>query len=142
MAHSERLREFFRNELEELCEADLYKEERYIHTPQAPDISVEYPPNSELKEVVNFCANNYLGLSDHPAMLEAAKHGLENRGYGMSTVRFICGTQDIHKELERRVSDFLGTEETILYSSCFDANLGLFEALLGEEDAITNQCIK
>jgi len=86
--------------------------------------------------VINFCANNYLGLSSHPALIAAAKKGLEDHGYGMSSVRFICGTQDIHKELERKVSGFLGTEDTILYSSCFDANGGVFEALLGEEDAL------
>ncbi len=128
--------EYFQNELEELEEADLYKEERYIHSPQRAEIGVEYPPRSEVKSVVNLCANNYLGLSDDPAIIGAVKDGLDRYGYGMSSVRFICGTQDIHKILESKVSRFLGTEDTILYSSCFDANTGLFETLLGEEDAI------
>jgi glycine C-acetyltransferase len=128
--------EYFRNELIELQNADLFKEERYIHSPQSAEIKVEYPPASEVKEVLNLCANNYLGLSDHPAIIDAVKHGLDDYGYGMSSVRFICGTQNIHKTLEAKVSEFLGTEDTILYSSCFDANTGLFETLLGEEDAI------
>ena len=136
MAVHERVKEFFRNELVELQNADLYKEERYIRSPQTAEIIVEYPPKARTREVINFCANNYLGLSSHPAVIEAAKKGLEERGYGMSSVRFICGTQDIHKELEQKVSEFLGLEDTILYSSCFDANGGVFEALLGEEDAL------
>jgi glycine C-acetyltransferase len=136
MAVHERVKEFFRNELVELQNADLFKEERFIHSPQSADIIVEYPPNAGQKEVINFCANNYLGLSSHPALIEAARKGLEERGFGMSSVRFICGTQDIHKDLERKVSEFLGMEDTILYSSCFDANGGVFEALLGEEDAL------
>jgi glycine C-acetyltransferase len=136
MAVHERVKEFYRNELVELQNADLFKEERYIRSPQGADIVVEYPPNAQPREVINFCANNYLGLSSHPAVIAAAKKGLEERGFGMSSVRFICGTQDIHKELERKVSGFLGTEDTILYSSCFDANGGVFEALLGEEDAL------
>jgi len=136
MAVHERVKEFFRNELVELQNADLFKEERYVCSPQAADIVVEYPPNAPPRRVINFCANNYLGLSTHPAVIEAAKKGLEERGFGMSSVRFICGTQDIHKELERKVSGFLGMDDTILYSSCFDANGGVFEALLGEEDAL------
>lgn len=136
MAVHERVKDFFRNELVELQNADLYKEERYIRSPQAADIVVEYPPNAAPRQVINFCANNYLGLSTHPALIEAAKKGLEERGFGMSSVRFICGTQDIHKELEQKVSEFLGMDDTILYSSCFDANGGVFEALLGEEDAL------
>ena len=128
--------EYFRNELEELQEADLYKEERYIHSPQRAEIRVEYPPASKVKDVVNLCANNYLGLSDHPDIIGAVKQSLDQYGYGLSSVRFICGTQKIHKLLEDKVSAFLGTEDTILYSSCFDANTGLFETLLGEEDAI------
>ncbi|MBU1356779.1 MAG: glycine C-acetyltransferase [Candidatus Edwardsbacteria bacterium] len=131
-----KVKEFYRNELVELQNADLFKEERYIHTPQAASIKVEYPANSPQKEVINFCANNYLGLSNHPAIVAAAKQGLEERGFGLSSVRFICGTQDKHKELERKISKFLGMEDAILYSSCFDANLGVFEALLGEEDAL------
>jgi glycine C-acetyltransferase len=136
MAVHEKVKEFYRNQLVELQNANLYKEERFIHTSQGAEITVEYPPNSKSREVLNFCANNYLGLSSHPEVLAAAKQGLDERGYGLSSVRFICGTQDKHKELERLVSDFLGTEDTILYSSCFDANGGVFEALLGEEDAL------
>jgi len=136
MALHIKVKEFYRNELVELQNADLFKEERYIHTPQAASIKVEYPANSPQKEVINFCANNYLGLSSHPAIVAAAQKGLEERGFGMSSVRFICGTQDKHKELERKISKFLGMEDAILYSSCFDANLGVFEALLGEEDAL------
>ncbi len=136
MAVHERVKEVYRNELVELQNADLFKEERFIHSPQGADISVEYPPHSKSRDVLNFCANNYLGLSSHPEVLAAAKRGLDERGYGLSSVRFICGTQDKHKELEQCVSDLLGTEDTILYSSCFDANGGVFEALLGEEDAL------
>lgn len=136
MAQHEKVVEFYRNELVELQNADLFKEERFIRSPQSSRIRVEYPPRAPEREVLNFCSNNYLGLSNHPALIEAAKRGLEERGYGMSSVRFICGTQDIHKDLERKLSEFLGTEDTILYSSCFDANGGVFEALLGEEDAV------
>ncbi len=124
------------SELKEVREAGLYKEERFIHGPQGANINVEYPDAAPLEEVTNFCANNYLGLSSHKAVLEAAHQGLEERGYGMSSVRFICGTQDIHRELEMKISRFLGTEDTILYSSCFDANGGLFEVFLKKEDAI------
>ncbi|UCG16096.1 MAG: glycine C-acetyltransferase [Phycisphaerales bacterium] len=123
-------------QLDEIRGAGLFKEERLIVSPQAADIHVIYPRGERPSDVTNFCANNYLGLSSHPALLEAARGGLDRRGYGMSSVRFICGTQDIHKELEQKLTRFLGTEDTILYSSCFDANGGLFEALLGEEDAI------
>ncbi|MDX1429313.1 MAG: glycine C-acetyltransferase, partial [Rhodothermales bacterium] len=123
-------------ELQEIRTAGLFKEERYIHSPQAADISVEYPEGASTAHVINFCANNYLGLSSHPAVLEAAHDGLRQRGFGMSSVRFICGTQDIHRELEERLSDFLGTDDTILYSSCFDANGGLFEVFMKAEDAI------
>jgi glycine C-acetyltransferase len=136
MALHIKVKEFYRQELVELQNADLFKEERYIHTPQAASIKVEYPPDSPQKEVINFCANNYLGLSSHPAIVAAAQQGLEERGFGLSSVRFICGTQDKHKELERKISKYLGMEDAILYSSCFDANLGVFEALLGEEDAL------
>ena len=136
MAVHDRVRQFYQNALSQLQEASLFKEERYIHSRQAADISVEYPPRSPLKEVINFCANNYLGLSSHPALIEAAKKGLDERGFGLSSVRFICGTQDQHKELEAKTADFLGMQDAILYSSCFDANGGLFEALLGEEDVL------
>jgi glycine C-acetyltransferase len=118
-------------ELAAIKEAGLYKEERIITTPQGADIKV-----STGQEVVNFCANNYLGLSSHPKVIEAAKHAIDTYGYGMSSVRFICGTQDIHKELEAKLSKFLGTEDTILYAAAFDANGGVFEPLLGAEDAI------
>jgi glycine C-acetyltransferase len=109
----------------------LFKSERIITTPQGADIVT-----SAGKEVVNFCANNYLGLSSHPKVIEAAKHAIDSHGYGMSSVRFICGTQDIHKVLEKKISEFLGTEDTILYAAAFDANGGVFEPLFGEEDAI------
>ncbi|MBD1433041.1 glycine C-acetyltransferase [Sphingobacterium sp. DN00404] len=118
-------------ELAAIKEAGLYKEERVIVTPQGADIKV-----STGQEVINFCANNYLGLSSHPEVIEAAKKAIDRYGYGMSSVRFICGTQDIHKELERKISGFLGTEDTILYAAAFDANGGVFEPLLGAEDAI------
>jgi glycine C-acetyltransferase len=136
MAVHQKVKEFFANELAELQNANLFKQERYIHSPQSADIVVEFPPKAEPREVINFCANNYLGLSSHPALIEAAHKGLEERGFGMSSVRFICGTQDLHKNLEQKVSEFLGMEDAILYSSCFDANGGVFEALLGEEDAL------
>jgi glycine C-acetyltransferase len=108
----------------------LYKKERIITTPQGADIKTNG------KEVINFCANNYLGLSSHPRVIEAAKRAIDTHGFGMSSVRFICGTQDIHKELEKKISDFLGMEDTILYAAAFDANGGVFEPLLGAEDAI------
>jgi glycine C-acetyltransferase len=116
--------------LEEIERAGLHKEERVIASPQGPSIRVA------TGEVLNFCANNYLGLSSHPEIIAAARAGLEERGFGLSSVRFICGTQDLHKELEEKISGFLGTEDTTLYSSCFDANGGLFETLLSEEDAV------
>ena len=117
-------------------EAGLFKEERVIVSPQAAGINVVFPEGNPKKAVLNFCANNYLGLSSDPAVVAAAREGLESRGYGMSSVRFICGTQDIHKELERKMSQFLGTDDTILYSSCFDANGGLFETLLKADDVV------
>lgn len=117
-------------ELESIREAGLYKDERVILGPQGPEIRVKD------REVLNFCANNYLGLSSHPKLIEAARDALDRWGYGLSSVRFICGTQEIHKELERAISTFLGTDDTILYSSCFDANAGLFETILGPEDAV------
>lgn len=118
-------------ELAAIKEAGLYKQERIIVTPQGADIKV-----STGQEVINFCANNYLGLSSHPKVVEAAKKAIDSHGYGMSSVRFICGTQDVHKELEAKISTFLGTEDTILYAAAFDANGGVFEPLLGAEDAI------
>jgi glycine C-acetyltransferase len=116
--------------LNEIREAGLFKNERVIEGPQVARIEVNG------REVLNMCANNYLGLSDHPSIVEAAHKALDEWGYGLSSVRFICGTQAIHKELEQKISEFLGTEDTILYTSCFDANGGLFETLLGEEDAV------
>ncbi|MGJ1366509.1 glycine C-acetyltransferase [Sphingobacterium spiritivorum] len=118
-------------EIAAIKEAGLYKEERIIVTPQGADIKV-----STGAEVINFCANNYLGLSSHPKVIEAAQQAIDSHGYGMSSVRFICGTQDIHKELESKLSTFLGTEDTILYAAAFDANGGVFEPLFGAEDAI------
>lgn len=118
-------------ELAEIKDAGLYKEERIIVTPQGADIKI-----STGQEVINFCANNYLGLSSHPKVVAAAKAAIDSHGYGMSSVRFICGTQDVHKELEAKISKFLGTEDTILYAAAFDANGGVFEPLLGPDDAI------
>jgi glycine C-acetyltransferase len=128
-------------ELEEVRAAGLYKEERFIHGAQGADISVEYPENAPTENVINFCANNYLGLSSAPEVLQAAHRGLDESGYGMSSVRFICGTQDIHRELEQRLSSFLGMDDTILYSSCFDANGGLFDVFLKAEDAILTDAL-
>jgi glycine C-acetyltransferase len=127
--------------LREIREAGLYKEERVIVTPQAAEISVGDGGDRAKVRVLNFCANNYLGLSSHPRVIEAAHRAIDSHGFGMSSVRFICGTQDLHKELEKKLSSFFGTEDTILYSSCFDANGGLFETLLGEEDAIISDAL-
>ena len=123
-------------ELQEIRDAGLWKEERVITTPQDADIKV-----STGEEVTNFCANNYLGLSDDPALIEAAAKCLQERGFGMSSVRFICGTQDIHKQLEDKISAFLGFEDTILYTSCFDANGGLYETILKAEDAVISDSL-
>src|SRR4051794_30108747 len=119
---SDSIRDQIKADLDAMREGGTYKAERIITSPQGADIKV-----GQGTEVLNFCANNYLGLGDHPKLIEAAKRGLDTHGYGMSSVRFICGTQDIHKQLEARISEFLGTDDTILYSSCFDANGGLFE---------------
>jgi len=129
------LRKIIADELKEIRKAGLYKDERTILSPQGTLIKV---PKGE---VINFCSNNYLGLSSHPDVIAAAERGLSQRGYGMSSVRFICGTQDIHKELEAKVSAFLGTQDTVLYSSCFDANAGLFEALLGADDVVISDAL-
>lgn len=123
-------------ELETLKAAGLFKDERYIHAPQGAEIEVEFPAGAPLKKVLNLCSNNYLGLSSHPDVLAAAHAGLDTRGYGMSSVRFICGTQDIHRELENRLTEFLGTEDTLLFSSCLDANAGVFEAFLSDKDVM------
>ncbi len=126
-----KIQEYLLEQIKSIRDGGLYKEERVIVSQQGAVIKLK-----DGKEVLNFCANNYLGLSSHPKVIEAAKRGLDERGYGMSSVRFICGTQDIHKILEQRISRFLKTEDTILYAACFDANGGIFEPLLGEEDSI------
>ncbi|MEV7027113.1 glycine C-acetyltransferase [Kitasatospora sp. NPDC093558] len=125
--------------LDEIREAGLFKPERVIGTPQSAAVTVT--GGGRPGEVLNFCANNYLGLADHPEVLAAAKDALDRWGYGMASVRFICGTQDVHKELEDRLSAFLGQEDTILYSSCFDANGGVFETILGAEDAVISDAL-
>ena len=129
------MKEHLSQTLAEIREAGLYKEERLIESPQRAAIQVAG------KEVLNFCANNYLGLSDHPRLIEASKKMMDRRGFGMSSVRFICGTQDIHKELEAAISDYFKTEDTILYAACFDANGGVFEPLFTEEDAIISDAL-
>lgn len=127
---------YLANELQSIKDAGLYKNERIIVTPQKAEIKV-----SSGKEVLNFCANNYLGLSDNKDLINAAKKALDERGFGMSSVRFICGTQDLHKELEKKIAEFFGTEDTILYAACFDANGGVFEPLFNEEDAIISDAL-
>ncbi len=131
-----KIKEHLQKELADIREAGLYKEERIITSPQGAEIAV-----STGEEVLNFCANNYLGLSNHPALVEAAKEALDTHGFGMSSVRFICGTQDLHKLLEQKIAAFFGTEDTILYAACFDANGGVFEPLLGPEDAIISDSL-
>ena len=130
-----KMKEYFSKSVSELRKAGLYKEERFIESPQSSSIIVKG------KEVLNFCANNYLGLSNHPRLIEGAKKMMDRRGFGMSSVRFICGTQDIHKELEAAISDYFKTEDTILYAACFDANGGVFGPLFGEEDAIISDAL-
>ncbi len=132
----EKVKNHLQNEINEIKNAGLYKNERIIVSPQGADIKINTG-----QEVLNFCANNYLGLSNNPELVEAAKYALETRGYGMSSVRFICGTQDLHKELEKKIAEFFGTEDTILYAACFDANGGVFEPLLNEEDAIISDAL-
>jgi glycine C-acetyltransferase len=131
-----KIQEHIQKEISAIRDAGLYKEERIIVTPQGATIKVQSG-----QEVLNFCANNYLGLSNHPALIQAAKEGMDSHGFGMSSVRFICGTQDLHKELEKKVAEFFGTEDTILYAACFDANGGVFEPLLTEEDAIISDSL-
>jgi glycine C-acetyltransferase len=131
-----KLQQHLKQELEQIEQAGLYKKERIIVSPQGADIRL-----SSGQEVVNFCANNYLGLSSHPRVIEAAKKSLDTHGFGMSSVRFICGTQDIHKELEAKIAEFYGTEDTILYAAAFDANGGVFEPLFGENDAIISDSL-
>ncbi|MGB2703409.1 MAG: aminotransferase class I/II-fold pyridoxal phosphate-dependent enzyme, partial [Chitinophagaceae bacterium] len=132
---NEKLVQRIAKEVEEIKTAGLYKTERIIESPQGAEITVGG------KKVLNFCANNYLGLSSHPKVIEAAHKAIDHRGFGMSSVRFICGTQDIHKELEEKVSSFLGTEDTILYAAAFDANGGIFEPLFNEQDAIISDAL-
>jgi len=136
MSYSTELRQVFQTELDRLKSEGIFKEERAICTPQNSEIEVEFPIGSAKKHVINMCANNYLGLSSHAEVVDAARKGLDHRGYGMSSVRFICGTQDIHKELEKKLTEFLGTEDTILFPSCMDANGGVFEAILNEQDVM------
>jgi glycine C-acetyltransferase len=131
-----KLQQHLQKELDGIREAGLYKNERIITSPQNAEIQL-----TSGQKVLNFCANNYLGLSDHPALIEAAKEALDSHGYGMSSVRFICGTQDLHKKLEQKIADFFGTEDTILYAAAFDANGGVFEPLFGEEDAIISDSL-
>ncbi len=131
-----KLQQHLKQELEQIEQAGLYKKERIIVSPQGADIRL-----SSGQEVVNFCSNNYLGLSSHPRVIESAKKSLDTHGFGMSSVRFICGTQDIHKELEAKIAEFYGTEDTILYAAAFDANGGVFEPLFGEQDAIISDSL-
>jgi len=136
MAFSQAARDWYHRELAGIRDAGLFKEERFIHSLQDADIEVEFPSGAKPASVINLCANNYLGLSSHPEVIAAAHEGLKHRGYGMSSVRFICGTQDIHRELERKLTAFLGTEDTLLFPSCMDANAGVFEAVLNEQDVM------
>jgi glycine C-acetyltransferase len=131
-----KIKEHLQNEIKDIKEAGLFKEERIITSPQGAEITL-----STGETVLNFCANNYLGLSSHPEVIKAAQDTLDSHGFGMSSVRFICGTQDIHKELEQKIADFYGTEDTILYAAAFDANGGVFEPLLGKEDAIISDSL-
>jgi glycine C-acetyltransferase len=136
MAYTDTVRNWYLTEIQGIKAAGLFKDERYIHSPQSSEIEVEFPVGSGVKKCINICANNYLGLSSHPEVIAAAHAGLESRGYGMSSVRFICGTQDIHRLLENKLTEFLGTEDTLLFPSCMDANGGFFEACLGEQDVM------
>jgi glycine C-acetyltransferase len=136
MAYSDTVRNFYQTEIRGIRSAGLFKDERYIHSPQSSEIEVEFPVGTGMKKCINICANNYLGLSSHPDVIQAAHAGLDTRGYGMSSVRFICGTQDIHRRLENKLTEFLGTEDTVLFPSCMDANGGVFEACMGEQDVL------
>jgi len=136
MAYTSKIREIYQGQIKGMQDAGILKQERYIHSTQATDIEVEFPTGAPLKKVINMCANNYLGLSSHQDIVKAAHEGLDTRGYGMSSVRFICGTQDIHRQLEEKITEFLGTEATILFPSCMDANAGVFEAVLNDQDVM------
>lgn len=131
-----KIKEHLQNQLQEIEEAGLYKKERIITSPQQAEITLDTG-----EKVINFCANNYLGLSNHPTTIQGAKKGLDSHGYGLSSVRFICGTQDLHKQLEEKISSFFATEDTILYAACFDANAGVFEPLLDDKDAIISDAL-
>ena len=131
-----KIKDHLQKELADIKAAGLFKNERIITTAQGADIAV-----SSGDQVLNFCANNYLGLSNHPRLVDAAKRGLDTHGYGMSSVRFICGTQDLHKTLEAKIAEYFGTEDTILYAACFDANGGVFEPILTAEDAIISDSL-
>ena len=131
-----KIKDHLQNELDDLKENGLYKTERIITSPQDAMITI-----SSGEEVINFCSNNYLGLSSHPQVIQAAKDTLDSHGFGMSSVRFICGTQDIHKKLEKKIAEFYGTEDTILYAAAFDANGGVFEPLLTKQDAIISDAL-
>ncbi|HBS63050.1 MAG TPA: glycine C-acetyltransferase, partial [Stenotrophomonas sp.] len=130
------LTQHYVEELEAIRAQGLFKSERIITSPQSAEITLD-----DGRTVLNFCANNYLGLADHPDLIQAAKDALDSHGFGMASVRFICGTQDLHKQLERQIADFFGKQDTILYAACFDANGGLFEPLLGENDAIISDAL-
>lgn len=136
MSFNDRVRGIYQQQINTIRDAGLLKQERFIHSPQGADIEVEFPAGASARPVINICANNYLGLSSHPAVIQAAHEGLDRRGFGMSSVRFICGTQDIHRQLEEKVTEFLGTEATILFPSCMDANAGVFEAILTSDDVM------
>ena len=136
MAYTDKTRGIYSEVLSGLKNAGLFKQERFIHSSQAADIEVEFPTGASLKKVINICANNYLVMSSHSDVVKAAHAGLDSHGYGMSSVRFICGTQDIHRTLEKMVTEFLGTEDTILFPSCMDANAGVFEAVLTKDDVM------
>ena len=136
-----KMKDDLQREFGSIKDAGLWKEERFILGPQSADIAVEYPQGAPRQDVVNFCANNYLGLSSHPKVIEAAQDALRTHGYGMSSVRFICGTQDIHRTLEAKIAEFFHTDDSILYAACFDANGGLFEPLFGKEDAIITDAL-
>ncbi len=133
---SDKCRQSYINELNGIKQQGIFKQERFIHAPQGAEIEVEFPAGASTKKVINMCANNYLGLSSHPEVVKAAHEGLDVRGYGMSSVRFICGTQDIHRQLENKLTEFLGTEDTLLFPSCMDANAGVFEAVLTDQDVM------
>ena len=137
----EKLSQDFKEELAGIREAGLFKDERIILSDQKADIQVSYPAGAKSKEVLNFCANNYLGLANHPELINAARQALDRYGLGLASVRFICGTQDLHKQLENKISDFYETDDTILYTSCFDANGGLFESILKPEDVIVTDAL-